>query len=514
MALRSMGQVDGKPVEFKYTRDENHTDDPSKQSLSFRLEDTNFVTSISGLDIIAISPVNIHRSKDYVLLLVQPPPKDTESESPSPQPKGPTVLRSLVATNLPQQLIHDYSPSRQSCWQLCLDKGARSAWPNVHLIISTKSGTGLAEAHFQHLIKPLLAHLGRNEGNGYVVHRTETENSITELVTSLILPRAHKGIQQAILLLSGDGGVVDFVNALFSRRGTGAITAAEFGSAYVKPTICLVPSGTGNALAHSTGLTRDHTLGLSCMLRGACQSLPVFRTTFSAGSRLVTAFGTQEEPLPIAENGAGTLWGAVVCSWGMHAALVADSDTEEYRKHGAARFQMAAKEALFPSDGSAPHQYQGKISVLRKRSDEAIGMQINHQQEVARSKDDLVWETLDRQEHAYILASLVSNLEETFTISPHTKPLDGKLRLVHFGPLDGKRIMEIMTLAYQGGKHVEDKSVSYEEIEGLRIDFEGRESMPRWRRVCVDGKIVQVESDGWIELQKESKGIVNLVGMA
>lgn len=497
-----MGQVDGKPVEFKYTRDENSINDPSKQNLSYRLEDTNIVTNISGLDIIAVLPVNVHLSKDYTILHVQPPPKDPEFQPASNSPKDITEFRSLVATSLPQQFVQDFTPGGQSCWQLRIDKGSQSTSPNLHVVVSTKSGTGLAEAHFQHLVKPMLAHLGQHKGIGYTVHRTESERSVIELVESTILPRARNGISQAILLMSGDGGVVDFVNALFTREGQSGVTTKGFGSKYVKPNICLLPMGTGNALAHSIGITKDHTLGLSFVLRGVHRSLPVFRTTFSPGARLLTAYGTQEEPLPTDERQKRTLWGAVVCSWGMHAGLVADSDTEEYRKYGAERFKMAAKEALFPADGSESHRYQGKVSLLRNKDAENIG------------RYELVWETLDRHEHAYVLATMVSNLEEGFTISPNTKPMDGKLRLVHFGPMDGKKVMEVMGLAYQGGKHVDEESVGYEEIEGLRIDFEGRENDSRWRRICVDGKIVRLESDGWVELRKETMDVVDLVGIA
>ncbi|KAL9092578.1 MAG: hypothetical protein Q9165_004382 [Trypethelium subeluteriae] len=514
-ALRSMGQVDGKPVEFKYERDEHHSDDPSKQCLNYRLEDTNDVTTISGLDIIAILPVSAHLPNDYTILYVQPPPpKDAASKATSKHPTGVTVFQSLVATSLPQQFIHDYTPGGKSCWQLRVDKGGQLAWPNLHIIVSTKSGTGLAEACFQNLVKPMLAHLGQHEGTSYTVHRTESERSITELVASVILPRARKSVNQAILLMSGDGGIVDFVNALFVRGTEGEVTTAGLGSMYVKPNICLLPVGTGNALAHSIGITRDHTLGLSYMLRGVHRSLPVFRVTFSPGARLVTAFGKEEDSLPADEHRVGTFWGAVVCSWGFHASLVADSDTEEYRQHGAERFKMAAKEALFPADGTEPHRYQAKVSVVQERKAKATDTQATDNVMKTASKHDLVWETLERQEHTYVLATLVSNLEDGFTISPNTKPMDGKLRLVHFGPMDGNKIMEIMGLAYQGGKHVDDEAVGYEEIEGLKIEFEGKEDDPKWRRICIDGKIVRLENDGWVELKKEPMDVVDLVGKA
>jgi len=84
------------------------------------------------------------------------------------------------------------------------------------------------------------------------------------------------------------------------------------------------------------------------------------------------------------------------------------------------------------------------------------------------------------------------------------------MRVVHFGPMAGDDIMGLMTKAYQGGKHIDEESVSYEEVERVRISFEGREDDSRWRRICVDGKIIRVESDGWVEIQKQAQSILTL----
>ncbi|KAL5411924.1 hypothetical protein PMIN03_004548 [Paraphaeosphaeria minitans] len=66
-----------------------------------------------------------------------------------------------------------------------------------------------------------------------------------------------------------------------------------------------------------------------------------------------------------------------------------------------------------------------------------------------------------------------------------------------------------MGLAYAGGKHVEDPMVRYEEIDGLRIEFQEKED--GWRRVCIDGKIVRVEEGGWVEIRKEEGSILDVV---
>jgi diacylglycerol kinase family enzyme len=259
---------------------------------------------------------------------------------------------------------------------------------------------------------------------------------------------------------------------------------------YLAPSIVILPLGTGNALANSLGAKDDYTWGLSTLVQGTPAWLPLFRATFSSGARLLVNEGRDEEEIPTnALYGGPTLHGAVVVSWGMHATLVADSDTAAYRKFGVDRFKMAAKEALYPADGSAPHPYKAKVSIVKRNGAD--------------------WVPLPRQEHMYVLATMVSNLERTFTISPASKPVDGHLRLVHFGPQSADEAMRIMGLAYQGGKHVQDPAVGYEDIDGIKIEFEEEDA--RWRRVCIDGKIVRVEKGGRVEVRREETHVLKVV---
>ncbi len=78
---------------------------------------------------------------------------------------------------------------------------------------------------------------------------------------------------------------------------------------------------------------------------------------------------------------------------------------------------------------------------------------------------------------------------------------------MHFGPLGGEEVGRIMGLAYQGGKHVDEETVAYEEVRGMRIEFlerdgEGDVVEGRWRRVCIDGLIVRVEEAGWMDVSE------------
>lgn len=351
----------------------------------------------------------------------------------------------------------------------------------THIIISVGSGHQKAAVFYDECVGSLLSTLYPNDYPKFHVHTTESATSILELANNNFFAKANAGTTLRVIVLSGDGGIVDLINGLSSHPTS---------PSYVAPQIILLPLGTANALYHSINAETHNTWGLAALASRQSRPLPIFTASFSSDARLLVDEARSMEELPVeALSSRPTLYGAVVCSWGMHASLVADSDTAEYRKFGVERFKMAAKEALYPADGSLPHAYKAKVSVLKGET----------------------WRPLEDEEHMYTLATMVSNLEQPFCISPQSKPLDGSIHLVHFGPRSGDEAMRLMGLAYQGGKHIEDPAVRYEAIDGLRIEFQGREQESRWRRICVDGKIVMVEKDGWVELRKDTRRVLDVV---
>lgn len=457
----SVGIFDGKEVQFEFQ-------DAAEKKLIYHENGSESSSSLYVKDIICYVPTNASKG---TLLFVD---SALEASSDGPISKVPAV-KIVTADRLPPLFQERCLIS--PLWQSILGHGALrtdfKCKPNIDVVVSTHSGARLARQFFRDAIKPILDHLDRNGGLNYSVHFTQSAKTISEVTIGSFLPRAEQGLSQLIILLSGDGGISDVINGLMT---------VPHGEAFVKPTVALIPMGTGSALAHSTSIMDDNTLGLAPMMRGQPYPLPLFRASFSPLAKCVV----REKQLPVSlEKGhTNVMYGAVVCSWGLHAALVADSDTAEYRKYGAERFRMAAKENLYPHDGSEPHRYRAKVSLL--------GLTAGGQPK-----------PLQRQEHSYVLATMVSKLEKDFTISPNSKPLDGKLRLVHFGPKTGDEAMRIINLAYQNGQHVHDDAVGYEEdLDGFRIDFEGCEDDARWRRICIDGEIVTVEKDGWVEVRK------------
>ncbi|KAL4975512.1 ATP-NAD kinase-like domain-containing protein [Aspergillus desertorum] len=307
-----------------------------------------------------------------------------------------------------------------------------------HVVISTASGTGTARVLFG-IVQQLLAWIGLNQ---YEVHETQSPQTITELCHSLFIPQAEAGVPQTVILLSGDGGLCDIIDAF---HGTPK-------DIQTVPDIALIPAGTGNAMASSLGLMAHPKTALFALLHGKPVPLPVFVATFSNGARYIQ-----------------------------------DVDSRVSK--------MAAKELLFPSDGSEAHKYNGTITLLKRDGHQCIEHEV----------------VLEHKEHAYVLATLVSNLEKDFKISPHSVALDGSLRVIYFGPMPSQRVMQLLSAAYQDGQHVQDDDVMYSEIEGLRIDF--HEVDEKWRRVCIDGRVVVVEEEGWMNVHKESRSLVNLLSL-
>ncbi|KAB8302982.1 hypothetical protein EYC80_006292 [Monilinia laxa] len=369
-------------------------------------------------------------------------------------------LKITSATNLPQEGLESYLVKS-------LPTYLRSTETQIYVLISTLSGTGLAPDFYDTVLHRILDSIGLPE-TSYTLIKTDNADSVKEFASSIVLDGANKGIQQSILMLSGDGGMVDTINGL--------LESGEKSSSYVKPTLSQLP------------------LGLRTLLHGTPLPLPIFSVRFSSGARTITNEGQTETPLT-----NNVVYGAVVASYGLHATLVADSDTVEYRKHGDKRFHLVAGDLLYPKDGALPHAYKASVTLTRSNGTE---------------------ERISRKEHGYILSSLVSKLERTFTISPASQPLDGQLRVVHFGAATGKQTMRVMEEAYKDGNHIGMKwdedgqkgEVGYESIEKLRIDFEEPGEGFKWRRCCVDGLIVGVEEGGWMEVERlKGEGTVDVV---
>ena len=472
------------------TRRVREISDPTVDSFVLEYEDGGASEEVAFADVIAAVPAAFSegsQSDELLLLYIENPgdPAATTEGDAQEQPGAERFGGFLAVRQLSKACaipLHRYIIPRLP-EHLDVSQGRQ-----FHVVVSTRSGACDAELFFERIVQPVLAHLGfpkeAERHQSYELYLTTSHHSVSDLAETVIAPQANRGVPQTLLLLSGDGGIIDTINGIYGMTQT---------ADYIKPVVGLLALGTGNALANSAGLNDGSTRGLSSFLRGSPKAVPTFKATFSPGAELLSNEGLDAAPLVLRDSaGVGTMYGVVVASWALHASLVGDSDTAEYRKHGAARFAMAAEELLAPSDGSEPHVYRAKVLAYQRTGAGAVF--------------PVHWE---RHEHMYLLATFCSNLERNLRISPRSKPLDKTMRLLHWGKLASEEVMDIFAMAYSGGKHTELDVVGYEPIEGFRIDFE--ESDARWRRVCIDGKIVRIAEGGWMEIRKQDPAVVELV---
>jgi len=73
--------------------------------------------------------------------------------------------------------------------------------------------------------------------------------------------------------------------------------------------------------------------------------------------------------------------------------------------------------------------------------------------------------------------------------------------------------MKVMGAAYQNGAHVALDEVLYREIDKIEVNFKEEGEDWKWRRCCIDGKIVGIEEGGWmkVEMVKPGEEAVDIV---
>lgn len=157
---------------------------------------------IKDEDVITVTSIRLSKQRYTILSLVPSLPADQETKP------RPFELQTTKAKSLPEEFLkkHQFQglPSHLG--------------PSSHLpiLISTVSGTGLAQRFFDEILHPVLEAIGLSEPQ-YEVIQTKSVESIKEFAKSSLLRAANEGRSQTVVLLSGDGGVVDIINGLLEK---------------------------------------------------------------------------------------------------------------------------------------------------------------------------------------------------------------------------------------------------------------------------------------------------------
>lgn len=160
---------------------------------------TGGVFDVVDNDVIVVTK-DLGRSNPFTLYAIEPL---DDSEGKLNQP--PFTLHTISATKLPKAF---------------LDRHLFQALPThlspqkeLHVLISRLSGTGLAPNFFETILQPVLTGAGLSTAS-YNVVRTENAQSVKQYTQSVLLSTANKGQEQTVIMLTGDGGIVDIINGL------------------------------------------------------------------------------------------------------------------------------------------------------------------------------------------------------------------------------------------------------------------------------------------------------------
>ncbi|KAK6465830.1 ATP-NAD kinase-like domain-containing protein [Scheffersomyces coipomensis] len=324
----------------------------------------------------------------------------------------------------------------------------------VYIIDSVNSGTGRSDQKnlYSKLIKPLFDSI-LHINHAYIA--TTSPSSVIEFAHDL---KSKSNDPITVIFISGDTSVNEFINALPSIESSSKITVFPF------------PSGTGNSLSLSIGLT-DEITALQRLITTTTQSpLNLYEVEFPKGtSYLVRDEKTVEITQPLNF--------LVVLSWAFHASLVADSDTPELRKFGLERFKKAAFANL-----EQEQKYDGEFIINDK--------------EVVEGP------------FAYWLITASKRFEPTFEISPKGDIIEDSLYLVSFKTeTDPSYIMDIMGQVYNQGSHINDPRVTYRKLEkNDKLVLKASNLISkRKKRFCLDGSIIELPDQSTSELSFKVK---------
>lgn len=197
--------VNGEPVEFTY---ENNTLTWTRERQGTN-EGVEHKGTILESDVLAIIPTST-TSPAYTVYTL--PRLSTPDNTALPVPDVSFHTTQLISA--PSAFISSHLLSSPAPPHLSLPAD------DIYVIISSKSGTGKAAAFFEGVLKPALKVLGLGE-DGYQVLLTTSNESITELAEGTLREKAGRGVRQTVILLSGDGGVVELLNGVVGAEGSG-----------------------------------------------------------------------------------------------------------------------------------------------------------------------------------------------------------------------------------------------------------------------------------------------------
>nr|XP_025959683.1 sphingosine kinase 1 [Dromaius novaehollandiae] len=333
------------------------------------------------------------------------------------------------------------------------------------VLLNPLSGPGLALKDFQALVQPMLA---------------EADVASTVFVTERA-QHAHEKVRDedlsqwdTLVVMSGDGLLHEVVNGLMERR--------DWEAALEKP-LCILPGGSGNALAASINHYAGNDHATKQELLTNCAFI------------LCKGLHTQMDLVSLSTASGKRLFSFLSFGWGFISDV--DIASEKYRKLGNARFTVGTIQHLarlqiyqgrlsyLPADAAAgperddPPSPNGPAGrVLPPAETEAPGARA----EGALPEDSLLvplhrpvpahWTVVPEEEFVFVYAIYQSHLASDLLMAPAARLHDGRIHLFFLKAGVSRVMLLKLFLAMEKGTHLDLRCphLRYVPVRAFRLE--------------------------------------------
>ncbi|KAG0367974.1 ATP-NAD kinase-like domain-containing protein [Gamsiella multidivaricata] len=304
---------------------------------------------------------------------------------------------------------------------------------------------------------------------------------LADLCQSLVTTASNRGGPQPVhptsatlrvMVMGGDGTVHETVNGILE-----GLKGSSFVSDGFRPKIELsvVPTGTGNAIATSLGVTTVQE-AIERFQAGAVIPLRVVK---------VSTRPQESNDQPAAANGWKThVYTVVVNSFGLHCATV--HDAEGYRGLGNLRFKIAALKNIFLlKQYEARLDFYGPVQRYDRPLQKLVATVESDTEEVPNASSNSPSFTLSGP-FTYLMFSKQASLEPGFKPTPLAKTSDGWLDVLAVQNVGRSAILQVLEGIINDGQHVQHEKVEYYKAKIVELET------PKNGRLCIDGEFMDI----------------------
>ncbi|KAF9115722.1 hypothetical protein BGX27_006669 [Mortierella sp. AM989] len=358
---------------------------------------------------------------------------------------------------------HSGKEQGREVWETTVQPALNKAGKPFKLIESNAQGH--LESYFFDNIKPIITDL------------VQSLSAMSESVDDASAVAPPNSVTLQIMVLGGDGSVHEIVNGIL--RG---VEGTSFVSNEFRPKVefSIIPTGTGNAISTSLGVT------------GAQDALDRFLAGEATPLRLMSVSTRVEGAWKV------RVYTVVVNSYGLHCATVYDS--EEFRHLGNERFLHAAMKNV-----ENLKQYEGQLAFYGPVQiyDRSRGTLAS----LASNSDNGATVSLPGP-FTYLLITKQASLEPGFTPTPFAKTSDEWMDVLAVQNVGKAEIMEMFG-STSTGKHVEQKTIEYFKTKVVELETTTQ------GRLCIDGEFLMIEGghEGRVRFEVVANENVQIFGV-